>query len=56
MSDGKGGSIQDRGQHVGTPGGTADNGQKETPRDPKLGREAVPASPKDGDVNTERKS
>jgi hypothetical protein len=44
------------GQHVGTPGGTADNGQKETPRDPELGKKAVPASKPGSDIETERKA
>ena len=44
------------GQHVDTPGGTADNGQKETPRDPDLGKKAVPASKPDSDISSERKS
>ena len=42
MSDGHGGSVQDRGQHV-SDGAAQNNGQPTVTRDPKLGREAVPA-------------
>ena len=56
MSDGKGGSLEDRGQHKSTEGVAGDSGQRHITPNPRLGRESVPASPKDGDINTERKS
>ena len=56
MSDSKGGSLEERGQHKSTDGAPGDTGQKHITPNPRLGREAVPASPKDGDINTERKS
>ena len=55
-TDGKGGSIQDRGQHVSTEGVAGDSGQKHIKPNPNLGREAVPASKPDADISSERKS
>jgi hypothetical protein len=55
-TDGKGGSIEERGQHVSREGVAGDSGQRHITPNPKLGREAVPASAPDADISTERKS
>jgi hypothetical protein len=40
------------GEHVGRPGSAPNSGQKATPRDPELGRKAVPASDRSADIST----
>jgi hypothetical protein len=52
----KGGSLEERGQHRSTEGAPGDTGQKHIVPNPKLGREAVPASKPGADIETERKS
>jgi hypothetical protein len=55
-TDGKGGSLSDRGQHSDLGGSPPNSGQRNTPRDPDLGKKAVPASDPSADISTERKS
>jgi hypothetical protein len=59
MRNGSGGSavgenIGQRGigQHRSLEGAPGDTGQRHPKRDPMLGREPVPPSPADGDLNT----
>jgi hypothetical protein len=53
-TDENGGLIQDREQHVSTEGVAGDSGQKHITPNPNLGCEAVPASKRNSDIETER--
>ena len=53
---GKGGSLEERGQHRSTEGAPGDTGQKHITPNPKLGQSIVPPAPANADISTERKS
>ena len=51
-----GGSVTERGEGPIADGPAPDNGQRTIVRNPNLGREAVPASPRRADISTEKES
>jgi hypothetical protein len=53
MSNGHGGSVTERGQHISNEGVSGDSGQRHITRDSELGKKAVPPSKPTADISTQ---